>query len=300
VSDIAPGWYKDPVDPTTQRYWDGEGWLGTPLPADATPPAGPPAGVITPPPPPVTPPPVTPTAPAPPAPVAPMPVPGPPPVPAPLPGAPELPPGWTYAMPYAGQRPIPRPHGMALANVGARLVARLVDVLSVLVLVVVADALIAREFWSQAGPFLRQAQEAQTTGGTQPNATPLLYLLLAMCAVAAAVWFAYEVPATANSGQTLGKKLLGIKVVAIESADRLGMGRSVRRWSRMGIPTLFWSCYGLGFLLQFLDCMFVAIDRPLHQALHDKSAATVVVEVPRARKTPLENAAPGGQNAHPR
>ena len=290
MSDIAPGWYKDPADPTTQRYWDGEGWLGAALPADATPPAGPPAGVIAPPPPP----PPKPAAVPPPVPAAP------PPTPVPPIGAPPLPPGWTYAMPYPGRRPTPRPHGMALANVGARLVARLVDMLGVLVLVVVADAWIAREFWSQFGPFLQQAQEAQATGGTQPNGTQLFYLLLAMCAVAAAVWFAYEVPATANSGQTLGKKLLGIKVVRIESADRLGMSRSLRRWSRMGIPTLFWSCYGVGFLLQFLDCLFVAIDRPLHQALHDKGAATVVVEVPRARKTPLENATPGGQDAHPR
>ena len=44
MSEIAPGWYKDPADPTTQRYWDGEVWIGDPLPADATPPDGPPAG----------------------------------------------------------------------------------------------------------------------------------------------------------------------------------------------------------------------------------------------------------------
>jgi uncharacterized RDD family membrane protein YckC len=196
-----------------------------------------------------------------------------------------------------------RPHGLALANVGARLVARLVDVLAVLVLVVVADAWIAREFWNQISPYLQEAKDAQLQGLPQPeptNATQLLYLLLAMCAVAAAVWFAYEVPSTANSGQTLGKKLLGIKVVRMESPDRLGMARSLRRWTRMGIPTLFWSCYGLGFLLQFVDCVFVVIDRPLHQALHDKGAVTVVVEVPRGRRAPLENATPGGQDAHPR
>ncbi|HEY9482572.1 MAG TPA: DUF2510 domain-containing protein, partial [Micromonosporaceae bacterium] len=38
MSEIASGWYKDPADPTTQRYWDGEVWIGDPLPADATPP----------------------------------------------------------------------------------------------------------------------------------------------------------------------------------------------------------------------------------------------------------------------
>ncbi|WP_344128429.1 DUF2510 domain-containing protein, partial [Luedemannella flava] len=42
MTNVSPGWYKDPADPTTQRYWDGEGWLGEPLPADATPPPGPP------------------------------------------------------------------------------------------------------------------------------------------------------------------------------------------------------------------------------------------------------------------
>ncbi|MCW2643103.1 MAG: transporter, partial [Dactylosporangium sp.] len=41
MSEIEPGWYKDPAEPTTQRYWDGEGWIGAPLPADASPPAGP-------------------------------------------------------------------------------------------------------------------------------------------------------------------------------------------------------------------------------------------------------------------
>jgi uncharacterized RDD family membrane protein YckC len=203
-------------------------------------------------------------------------------------------------MSHQGRPPVPRPHGLVLANAGTRLVARLVDVLAVLVLAVVANAWIAREFWAQVVPWWHQAEQAQATGGPQPDTNQLSYLVLAMCAVLAAVWFAYEVPSTANSGQTLGKKLLGIKVVRVESTDRLGMGRSLRRWSRMGIPTLFWSCLGLGFLLQFIDSVFILFDRPLRQALHDKGAATVVVEVPRARKTPLENATPGGQNAHPR
>jgi uncharacterized RDD family membrane protein YckC len=50
VTDNSPGWYKDPVDQTVQRYWDGEGWIGDPIPADAPTPAEPP--VVAPPPPP--------------------------------------------------------------------------------------------------------------------------------------------------------------------------------------------------------------------------------------------------------
>ncbi|MBO4210951.1 DUF2510 domain-containing protein, partial [Micromonospora echinofusca] len=38
---VSPGWYADPAEPTTQRYWDGGGWVGRSLPVDATPPEGP-------------------------------------------------------------------------------------------------------------------------------------------------------------------------------------------------------------------------------------------------------------------
>ena len=41
MSNVTPGWYKDPAEPTTQRYWDGDGWVGGSLPLDATPPEGP-------------------------------------------------------------------------------------------------------------------------------------------------------------------------------------------------------------------------------------------------------------------
>ena len=46
------------------------------------------------------------------------------------------------------------------------------------------------------------------------------YLILTILVVATALWFAYEVPALANSGQTLGKRLLQVKVVKIENTER--------------------------------------------------------------------------------
>ena len=51
---------------------------------------------------------------------------------------------------------------------------------------------------------------------------------------------------------------------------------------------MLWYCCGLGLLLQFVDCVFPLFDRPLRQALHDKRAQTVVVQVPRTpADTPL-------------
>lgn len=279
MSTIAPGWYKDPVDPTIQRYWDGEGWIGDPIPADATPPEGPPA----------------PAAPPPPAPAAPT---------VPAPPSPTPPPGWPAGQPYPYPGgPPPQPHGFPLAELGSRFAARVVDIIAVFALCAVANAWLAVQWWQVLTPFLRQYNHYLTNGGTQPEVPPAIsYLFLLMLLVTTAVWFAYEVPSSANSGQTLGKRLLGIKVVALDSPERLGFGRAFRRWARLGVPTLLWTwqCFGIGFILQFIDCVFVLFDRPYRQALHDKVAATVVVQVTRTGPTKpasLTNATSGDRHA---
>jgi uncharacterized RDD family membrane protein YckC len=187
-----------------------------------------------------------------------------------------------------------------LAGAGSRFVARVVDVLAVLVLCVIANAWFAIQFWQGVRPYYAEALRRGMTGNSSTENLPVLpestsTLLLMMCLATTAVWFAYEVPDSANSGQTLGKRLMGIKVVRLESEERLGFGRAFRRWGRLGLPTLLWYCCGIGFALQLIDCLFVAIDRPLRQALHDKAAATVVVQIPRpGRPDADQKVAPGG------
>ncbi len=279
MSNIAPGWYKDPADTTTQRYWDGEGWLGDPLPADATPPPGPPPSAPKPAPALLRPDITMLPAPAHPAPALPR-------MPAgtSTPGGVRPPTAMPNWLTYAGAPP--RPHGLALAGVGSRLVARIVDTIAVLALCVVANAWFAIEWWRSFQPYfneaMRRALAGESAAGMPQPEEKAGTLLLLIFVVTTAVWFAYEVPGSANSGQTLGKRLLGIKVMRMESDERLGFGRAWRRWSRLGLPTLLWYCCGIGLLLQFFDCLFVAIDRPLHQALHDKAAGTVVVQVGRS------------------
>jgi uncharacterized RDD family membrane protein YckC len=309
MSDIAPGWYKDPADPTTQRYWDGEGYLGEPIPADATPPDGPP--------------PVP--APVPAAPPAPAAADGPPvpdtftvsagtltspPPPASTAGdasAPAWPPAYPPGYPPPGYRPRramppPRPHGFLLAGAGRRLAARAIDIAAVLGLCAIANAWFAYQWWQAYLPYLRDALRAQLNGASLPEPPSSVFsLIVMMCLVATAVWFSYEVPGSANTGQTLGKRLVGIKVMRIESGDRLGFGRAFTRWGRLGLPTMFWWCWGVGFLLQALDCLFVLIDRPLRQALHDKAAGTVVVHIGRAPSAgPVSETPSGGTHADPR
>ncbi|MEH1129235.1 RDD family protein [Micromonospora sp. CPCC 206061] len=290
---VAPGWYKDPAEPSTQRYWDGEGWVGTPLPADATPPPGPPPEPA---PPPVAPPPLASRPVALPGPISP-----PPPIngrPAPPPGPPPpiaAPPQFGYRPPA----PPPRPHGMRLASVGARFVARLIDFLLVLLLNAAVNGWFIYRYAQEIAPLYRAMNERMLEGRNWfedlPQASPQAgRLQIVILLIATALWFAYEVPATANTGQTIGKRIMGIKVVRTESTERLGFGRSFRRWNTLGLPTLLWLCC-VGFILQLVDCLYLLFDRPLYQALHDKSARTVVVELPRpGTAQPAPPAQPGG------
>lgn len=301
MTEIPPGWYKDPADPATQRWWDGEGWLGDPLPSDAAPPPGPPA--VPPPAPPVPVPVGTPgrtsDVPAPAGgPAAPPGVPGARPGAAPgvpgMPGTVASPMGWPYPM------VAPRPHGLMLAGPGSRFMARFVDGIFVLVLAAIANVWFAIEFWRDFKPVWTWAMTQPVDFDHVPSSVGRASeMLVLMSVVLTAVWFAYEVPASANSGQTLGKRIFGIKIVRVEADERLGFGRSFRRWFRLAWPTPFWiACYGLPLLLQVIDCLFVVSDRRLHQALHDRIAATLVIQVPRpsrpeTARTPADTGWPG-------
>ncbi|SDY10840.1 Protein of unknown function [Micromonospora pattaloongensis] len=313
MSSVAPGWYKDPAEPTTQRYWDGEGWVGAPLPAGATPPPGPPPAEPAPAPPAAAPLPGVPqpgaSQPAAPLPGAPLPgapqpggswAPGPPPQaghppyppygppagpPAgfpPGPGAP--PPGWPH--PYGHlPPPPPRPHGLALAPLGARLAARLIDIGMVLLLNVVVNGWFVWQYAQEVSPVFAEAWRRARAGEQSMDGLPTASeratsLQMVIVLIAAALWFAYEVPSTANTGQTLGKRIMRLRVARLEADGPLGFGRAFRRWNTMGLPTLLWVCC-VGFVLQIVDSAYVLFDRPLHQALHDKSAQTVVVQLPR-------------------
>ncbi|GIF24107.1 putative RDD family membrane protein YckC [Actinoplanes tereljensis] len=292
MSSLPAGWYKDPADPVTQRYWDGEGWIGKAIPADAVPPDGPPPVEEEEPPPAPAPEPASPAAATPPPPPpawmpqqqqAPPgwgPMPPPPPGWQPPPGAPPPPAGWQYT-PYPVEA---RPHGFALAGLGPRLAARLLDILAVLLLNIVVNGYFAYQFWQEFLPAWRASQDSIANGGS-PFDVPAASgrtdsLLWIMLIVATLLWLVYEAPSTATTGQTLGKRVMRIKVVAIENTEPLGFGRAFGRWARLGLWTPAWGCAGFGLVMQFVDSISPLFDQKLRQAFHDKTARTVVVALP--------------------
>jgi len=271
---VTPGWYPDPADPGTTRYWDGEGWadqaVGT---QSAEPPS--PAQIQ----------PVTPPMPPYPPMKAPLQPPLQPPRQAP-PGvtAPVQPPWWPEGLAYPPTLPV-TPHGLALASPSRRLAARAIDLAALIVLNLIFNGWLLlqwlRESAALGQEFLRSG-ELDTASWSKVGELGLFMSLIAF-----ALWFAYEVPVTHSRGQTLGKMALGLRIIPMEGTGRLPFGRCYRRWSLFGYPFLLYFCCGIfGFILPFIDNLFVATDNALHLAWHDRLARTYVVRIPD-RNAPL-------------
>ncbi len=185
----------------------------------------------------------------------------------------------------------PMPHGYPLAGLGPRLVARLLDILAVLLLNLVVNGWFIYQFAREFAPLYRQVQDQMAAGGSafdnvQPNGR-MEGLFWAMLIVATLLWLLYEAPAIASSGQTLGKRIMRIKVVALENTEPLGFGRAFGRWARLGLWTPAWYC-GIGFIIQFIDSISPLFDPQLRQAFHDKTARTVVVALPPDDRHPVD------------
>ncbi|MGV9689321.1 RDD family protein [Streptomyces sp. NPDC003444] len=205
---------------------------------------------------------------------------GPPPG-GPPPGGP--PPGNPYGSPYDNNMPPPPPPygggygggyggtdplaGMPpLADSGRRILARLID----WVIVAVPLAIIGIPF----KVYDRVSSDddfgdavSSFNGGGQ-----LVFQLITIVA-----YVAYDTILTARNGQTLGKKLMKLRVAMLNDGSTPPMSQSLLRAVVLWLPALI-CCACLWPLLLLI---LILVDKPYKQGLHDKAAKTVVVSVPR-------------------
>jgi uncharacterized RDD family membrane protein YckC len=98
--------------------------------------------------------------------------------------------------------------------------------------------------------------------------------VLGWVVVLAVLPFLYEAVQLAIWGQTVGKRVLGLQVVAADPfGARLTTGQAVSRAAVSNVVYLF-GC-GIGTVLAYLWAIW---DEPLHQSVHDKVAGTVVID----------------------
>ncbi|MFH8222985.1 RDD family protein [Streptomyces sp. NPDC018057] len=163
--------------------------------------------------------------------------------------------------PYGGGPPPGGPlAGMPpLAESGRRTLARIIDLVLVgIVTWVITWALRVNETTMNAD---------QVEVGTS----------IAQSVVGVVLYVAYDTFMISRSGQTLGKKWLGMRVANLSDGSTPSAATALGRSAVLWVP--FWFCCA---------CIWLAVcggwsyfDRPYKQGLHDKAAKTVVVSTDR-------------------
>ncbi|MEU8521461.1 RDD family protein [Streptomyces sp. NBC_01216] len=194
------------------------------------------------------------------------------------------PPGGPYGSPYDNAPPPPpsgSPYGDGggygptdplagmppLADSGRRILARVIDWL----IIAVPLAIIGIPFDVYQRATDNNADFGDTVnsfnGGSQ-----LVFQLITIVA-----YVAYDTVMNAKAGQTLGKKLLKLRVAMLNDGSTPPMNASLIRAVVLWLPALI-CCACLWPLLLLI---LILVDKPFKQGLHDKAAKTVVVSVPQ-------------------
>ena len=148
-----------------------------------------------------------------------------------------------------------------LASPGARLGARILDVVIVSVAFVILGVL---GITAAVGGSDSEEASAFAVGA-----------IIVSVLLAAAIGLLYEVTMIATKGQTLGKMATSIKVVRADNGLVPGWGKSIGRWI---IPALLPIIPIVGWILSLLVYLSLLWDK-VRQGWHDKAAGTLVVKV---------------------
>jgi len=151
------------------------------------------------------------------------------------------------------------------ANFGQRLLAYILDILIIAVPILILIALLggfdSENYDSETGEVLAGPMADGAFGIT------LLGLVLSMAY--------FTLLEGSNTGQTIGKKALSIRVISQQTGGPIGYGRALARNAVRSLPGLI---RFIGFVWTLLDNLWMLWDKE-KQTLHDKVAKTVVVPV---------------------
>ncbi|MFJ4774815.1 RDD family protein [Streptomyces sp. NPDC088762] len=168
--------------------------------------------------------------------------------------------GYSMPDPLAGMPP--------LADIGKRLLARIIDWLVVAIPLAVLWVITAfATSWYTGDSY--DEEEMSDAAAAWSFGVFLLWLLFGVV-----VWIAYDWYFTRKSGQTLGKKAMGLRVAMLNDGSVPTSSASLGRALVLWLPSIF-CC---GFVWWIIAFITIAVDKPYQQGLHDKAAKTVVVQ----------------------
>jgi uncharacterized RDD family membrane protein YckC len=198
------------------------------------------------------------------------------------------------------------PGGRQLAGPADRLIARIIDslILSAPGLLVEIPLLVGIWFWA-FDRFDLGADPNTTAGPTMDGGDFLLVigLIFGVIVVAALLngllSYLYDVVYMRRTGQTVGKRIMKLRVVRVEDGGPITARHARRRWLAQDGVALLALIPFVGSLVgiyNWMDALWLLWDKPHRQCLHDKYGQTAVVKLTEAdlakpAATELERAA---------
>ncbi|WP_320067825.1 RDD family protein [Micromonospora sp. RTGN7] len=189
------------------------------------------------------------------------------------------PPGWTGPPPPGYAPPPVGPGGQPLASFGDRLLAFLIDGVVASAVIMVLFLPVFMVIWFRMFSELTRTNPDGTLVEPDPSTMftdfilPLLLAELGVLVLMLGFYWLYHVEYLRRTGQTLGKKVMKIKVVPIDANRTLDRGMAGRRYLVQYVGGSFVPG------LSYVDGLWQLWDKPWQQCLHDKFAQTVVVKV---------------------
>ncbi|MFE5807916.1 MULTISPECIES: RDD family protein [unclassified Streptomyces] len=199
---------------------------------------------------------------------------GPPPPPPGGPGGgggyPPPPPPYGGGDPYGGSGGYGMPDPLAgmppLADFGKRLLARIIDV----VIIAIPLALIQLAFGTNRYRFdSDQGEDISDVVSQSYSGSGLVMTLISIVAYVGYDWWF-----TKKNGQTVGKKLMNLRVAMLNDGSVPNSGAALGRAAVLWLPTLI--CCAC--LWPIALVVSILVDKPYKQGLHDKVGKTVVVQ----------------------
>jgi uncharacterized RDD family membrane protein YckC len=165
------------------------------------------------------------------------------------------------------------PGGVPLADFGTRFLAYLIDmaILVAATAVVAIPAFIVFFFTVMSPTFDDTAANGQL--GPGPFIVESLLLEFGLLLFSLAASYLYEVEMMWQSGQTVGKRVMKLRVVPLDPRLRLTRGAAAKRWAVQFAAGSFVPIFN------YLDGLWQLWDKPFLQTLHDKAGQTVVIKI---------------------
>jgi uncharacterized RDD family membrane protein YckC len=172
--------------------------------------------------------------------------------------------------------PVPTsPGGYPLAEFTDRLLARLIDgaILGVVGAVIIGPIYLIAFLSVMPTSTVVNGQTYEPSGQEVTSFLATVFgVFLLVLVLALLITYIYEVEMMFRSGQTVGKRVMKIRVIPLDPALPLTRVHAVRRF-------LVQQGSGLVPGLNWVDGLWQLWDKPYRQCLHDKFATTVVIKL---------------------